>query len=108
VMGLIVAGVRIMLELKVDSLTEGSLLHTFASTNFLTFAAWFFGFCIIWCVSVSLMTPAPDPASIQGLTMGSLSEEQKEANRNSYNVWDIVFSLLVIAIVAYVMISFTG
>jgi solute:Na+ symporter, SSS family len=108
VMGLIVAGIRIMLELKVDSLAEGSLLHTFASTNFLTFAAWFFGFCIIWCVTVSIMTPAPDPASIQGLTMGSLTEEQKQANRNSYNIWDIVFSLLVIGIVAYVMISFTG
>jgi solute:Na+ symporter, SSS family len=108
VMGLIVAGIRILLELKVDSLAEGSLLHIFASTNFLTFAAWFFGFCIIWCVVVSLLTPAPDPASIQGLTMGSLTEEQKQANRNSYNVWDIVFSLLVIAIVAYVMISFTG
>jgi hypothetical protein len=30
------------------------------------------------------------------------------ANRSSYNFWDIAFSLLIIGLVAYVMISFTG
>ena len=37
-----------------------------------------------------------------------LSEEQKQANRASYNMWDVFFSLLVIALVAYVMVSFSG
>jgi solute:Na+ symporter, SSS family len=108
VMGLTVAFGRILLELFVDELTPGSVLHIFASTNFLTFAAWFFLFSVIWCVTVSLLTPAPAPESIKGLTFGSLTEEQKQANRASYNIWDIVFSLMVIAIVAYVMVSFTG
>lgn len=106
--GLVVAFIRISLELVVDTLTPGGLLHSFATANFLTFAAWFFLFCIVFCVVVSLATPAPDPESIRGLTFGSLTKEQKQANRNSYNVWDIVFSLLVIAIVAWVMITFTG
>jgi solute:Na+ symporter, SSS family len=108
IMGLIVAFVRIALELVVNDLEEGTIIHTFASANFLTFAAWFFLFCIIWCIVVSLMSPAPAPESIKGLTYGSLTEEQKASNRNSYNIWDIVFSLLVIAIVAYVMITFRG
>jgi len=42
------------------------------------------------------------------LTYGTLSAEQKAANRASYNWVDIVLSLVVIAIVAFVMISFTG
>ncbi len=108
VMGLIVAFIRIMLELMVDSLTPGSMLHTFAASNFLTFAAWFFLFCVIWCLAVSLLTPAPAPESVQGLTFGTLTEEQRKANRGSYNVWDILASLAVIGIVVWVMVSFTG
>lgn len=108
IVGLVLAFVRIGLELFVEHLEPGSLIHTFASANFLTFAAWFFLFSVVFCVVVSLLTPAPHPEQIKGLTYGSLTEEQKAANRSSYNVWDIVFSLLVIAIVAYVMVSFTG
>ena len=52
--------------------------------------------------------PAPDPQQVKGLTFSTLSKEQKESNRNSYNVWDVVFSLIVIGIVIYVMTSFTG
>ncbi|MCB0777130.1 MAG: Na+/glucose cotransporter, partial [Chitinophagaceae bacterium] len=65
-------------------------------------------FCVILCVTISLLTPAPDPAKVNGLTYGTLSAEQKAANRASYNWVDIVLSLVVIAIVAFVMISFTG
>jgi SSS family solute:Na+ symporter len=55
-----------------------------------------------------MLTPAPSEERIKGLTYGSLSPEQKMANRNSYNTWDIAFSLLVIAIVVFVMVSFNG
>jgi SSS family solute:Na+ symporter len=108
VTGLIIAFLRIGLELARTSLDPDGILYVIASTNFLTFAAWFFLFSVILCVVVSLVTPAPKPEQIKGLTYGSLTEEQKIANRNSYNGWDIAFSLLVIGIVAYVMITFTG
>ena len=65
-------------------------------------------FSIIVCVVVSLLTPAPAPEQIKGLTYSTVTQEQKDANRNSYNVWDIVLSLVVIGIVVYVMVSFTG
>ena len=108
IVGLLVAVGRIGLELGINSLTPGSILYQVADSNFLTFAAWFFLFCITQCVVVSLLTAPPDYAAIKGLTYGSLTEEQKQANRNSYNIWDILTSLVVIAIVAYVMMSFTG
>ncbi len=106
--GLVVAFLRIGMELASDSLPTDGFIHWFATANFLTFAAWFFLFSVTVCLGVSFMYPAPSPEQIQGLTYGSLSEEQKAANRASYSVWDIVFSLLVIGIVAYVMITFTG
>ena len=106
--GLLVAIVRLVSEINKEQLEPGSMMHTFGTMNFLTFAAWFFLFCVIICVVVSLFTKAPDPAQVNGLTYGTLSAEQKAANRASYNWVDVVLSLLVIAIVAYVMISFTG
>jgi solute:Na+ symporter, SSS family len=108
IVGMAIGFIRIGLELAIGSLEPGSLLHTIGSTNFLSFAAWFFLFCVILCLVASWTAPAPSPEQVQGLTYGSLSDEQKTANRASYNVWDIVLSLAVIGIVAYVMISFTG
>ena len=108
VAGLFVAAVRLILELNRTSLDPDGMLYAFASLNFLTFAAWFFLFSITVCVVASLLTPAPSAAQIQGLTYGTLTEQQKSDNRGSYNIWDIAVSLLVIGIVVYVMTSFTG
>jgi SSS family solute:Na+ symporter len=108
IFGLFVAGFRIVSELMVDSIEEGSLLHSFAASNFLNFAAWFFLACVLLCVVVSMVTPAPAESSVKGLTLSTVTDEQKATNRNSYNIWDIVFSLLILALVAFVMISFTG
>lgn len=108
VAGLGVAILRLSLELAGDHLTPGSFFHTFGTVNFLTFAAWFFLFSILLCIVVSLATPAPAPEKVQGLTFGSLTQEQKDANRTSYNAWDIIFSVVVIGIVIWVMVSFTG
>jgi SSS family solute:Na+ symporter len=110
IMGLVVAIVRIGLELAsgAEMLAHEGILYYIATVNFLTFAAWFFLVCVIVCVGISLATPAPSAEKIQGLTYGSLTQEQIQANRNSYNMWDIIFSLVVIGIVVFVMISFTG
>ncbi len=106
--GLIVAIVRLVLELSKETLEPGSVFHIIGTTNFLTFAAWFFLFCIIICVVVSLLTKPPTTEQTMGLTFGTLTAEQKAANRASYNWVDIALSLVVIGIVAFVMISFTG
>ena len=108
IMGLIVAFLRLTLELSRDAFPPDSILYFFGNLNFLTFAAWFFLFSVVVCVVASLLTPSPSEEKIRGLTYGSLTEAQKRENRNSYNVWDIVFSLVVIGIVVFVMISFNG
>jgi SSS family solute:Na+ symporter len=107
-LGLLVGFVRIVLEINALSLAQGTILHTIATTNFLTFAAWFFLFSVILCIGVSLFTAPPDPARIKGLTFSTLTAGQKAANRASYSAWDVVVSLVVVGIVAYVMVSFTG
>jgi solute:Na+ symporter, SSS family len=106
--GLLVVFVRLTLELSKSSLDPDGILYFFGNINFLTFAAWFFLFSVLLCIAVSFATPAPAMQHVRGLTYGSLTEEQKTSNRNSYNIWDIVFSVLVIGIVIGVMVSFTG
>jgi solute:Na+ symporter, SSS family len=108
VVGLVIAFVRIGLELVGDSLDPDGIVYIFAKSNFLTFAAWFFLFSVIFCVVVSLATPPPSPQQVQGLTYSTMTEEQKQQNKNSYNIWDVLLSLAVIGIVAYVMVSFAG
>lgn len=106
--GLFLAILRLVLELNKASLEPGSVLHRFGTMNFLSFACWFFLFCVVLCVAVSLLTPAPAAEKIRGLTYGTLTEEQKAANRTSYNAWDIALTMVVIGIIAWLMFSFTG
>ncbi|MBD0294197.1 MAG: sodium/solute symporter, partial [Flavisolibacter sp.] len=45
--GLVVATIRLVLELNRHSLIPGTLTYTIGNVNFLTFAAWFFLFCVV-------------------------------------------------------------
>jgi len=108
VSGLVIGGLRIVLELTKDSLTPGSFLHTVGDVNFLTFAAWFFFVSVFIAVGVSLLSAAPAMDKLKGLTFFTLSEEDKAENRASYNMWDVVATVFVLAIVIFVMAFFNG
>jgi solute:Na+ symporter, SSS family len=108
IVGMAVVFIRLSLELASDSLNPDSFLYAFGNVNFLTFSSWFFLFSILVCLVVSMTSAAPSAEQIKGLTFSTLSAEQKTENRASYNTWDIVFSLVVLAIVVYIMTSFTG
>ncbi|MEQ8812001.1 MAG: sodium:solute symporter [Imperialibacter sp.] len=108
IVGMAVVFIRLSLELASDSLNPNSFLYAFGNVNFLTFSSWFFLFSILVCLVVSMTSAAPSAEQIKGLTFSTLSAEQKTENRASYNTWDIVFSLVVLAIVVYIMTSFTG
>lgn len=106
--GLAIAFVRLVLEISRPLLAKDSVFYFIGNVNFLTFAAWFFLFCVVLCIVVSALTPAPSASQVRGLTFSSLTEQQKNENRKSYNVWDIVFSALVVGVVIFVMTTFTG
>ena len=108
VSGLIVAAVRLVLELNRTVLEPGGILHWLGNSNFLEFSVWFFLFCVTVCVAVSLMTPKPSPQKIQGLTYGTLTEEQRTANRTSYSLLDILLTVFVVGMVIAVMLAFRG
>jgi len=106
--GLAVALVRLVLEISRPMLDPNSLWYAFGDLNFLTFAVWFFLFCVAVCVVVSLLTPPQPEEQVHGLTYATLSDEHRAELKASYNLWDVLASALVVAIVVWVMVTFTG
>lgn len=106
--GLFVGAARIVLELIKEDLDPNGVLYLVGSVNFLTFGAWFFLFCVILVTVVSWLSSVPSMEQIKNLTFQTISAEAKVNNRASYNWKDITISVLIVAIVAWVMIMFNG
>lgn len=108
IFGFVVGAIRIILELTKEHFASGTFLHTLGDMNFLTFGVYFFLACVVVAVAVSLMTKPATEEQLAGLTFGTLTEEQKASNKNSYTWVDVVASILILAIVVYIMVSFNG
>ena len=108
VTGFVVGAARIILELVKGSLDPNGFLYYLGNVNFLTFASWFFLFCIILTIVVSLLTPAPPQEKVENLTYSTISPEEKAKNKTSYTWVDVAISAAIVAIVIWVMVSFNG
>lgn len=108
VVGFIVGAVRIILELVKDSLNPDSIWFLLGDMNFLSFASWFFLFCIILILVVSYATAPPSDEKVKNLTYATISDDERKENKNSYNWKDIAISVIIIAIVVFVMLWFNG
>jgi SSS family solute:Na+ symporter len=58
--------------------------------------------------AVSMVTAPPDPAKLNGLTYGAVSEEDQRATRASWSGLDIFTSLVVIALIIGAYVYFSG
>jgi len=105
VVGFILGMIKLTTELFQNDLT--GILHSFATINFLYFCILLFLFSIAIMVIVSLLTPKPDEAQIQGLTFATTVAADKAASRASWNKWDVILSLIVVAIVISVFVYFS-
>jgi SSS family solute:Na+ symporter len=64
--------------------------------------------CIIVMFAVSYMTAPPSYEKINGLTYGTTTLEDKEKSRSSWTKADVVFSILLIAIIVAIYVYFSG
>jgi hypothetical protein len=76
-----------------------AFMVSFTDMNWLHFEIILFAICMIAVIIISLMTTAPDYTKIKGLTFGSASKEQIAQVKASYSNWDIIHSLIIIAVV---------
>jgi SSS family solute:Na+ symporter len=107
VIGFIIGILKLVLELSQKHLTPGNFAYEFGTLNFLYFCIYLFLFSIVVMVVVSLLTPAPSPEKIQGLTFATTVAEDKAASRASWNSKDVILSLIVIVIVVSIFIYFS-
>ena len=94
-------------QISSDVLVD-SLLYSFATINFAHMAIFMFVFSVIMCVSISLIGIAPDYKMIAGLSFGTLTDEQKNAYKNSYDTIDVVLSVVLVFLVIGILCYFTG
>ncbi|MEO7984755.1 MAG: Na+/glucose cotransporter, partial [Bacteroidota bacterium] len=107
VAGFIVGLSKLGLQIFQDDLPQAGLLHQFATINFLYFCIYLFLFSIAVMVIVSMLTPKPSPEQINGLTFATTVAEDRAASRASWNKWDVILSLNVVAIIVSVFIYFS-
>jgi SSS family solute:Na+ symporter len=105
VVGFIVGIIKLTLELFQTSLTGA--LHDFATINFLYFCIYLFLFSVVLMVTVSLLTPKPSEEQIKGLTFATTVAEDRAASRASWNKWDVILSLIIVAIIVSIFIYFS-
>ncbi|MBL7747059.1 MAG: sodium:solute symporter [Chitinophagaceae bacterium] len=107
VAGFIVGLLKLTAQMLQHELPQGGLLHQFATINFLYFCIYLFLFSIAIMVIVSLLTPKPPAEQINGLTFATTVAEDKATSRASWNKWDVVLSLIVIAIILSIFLYFS-
>ncbi|HEY6062747.1 MAG TPA: sodium:solute symporter [Chitinophagaceae bacterium] len=105
VAGFIIGIIKLTLELFQKDLS--GVLLDFATINFLYFCIYLFLFSIVVMVTVSLLTPKPSEEQIRGLTFATTVAEDRAASRASWNKWDVILSLIVVAIIVSVFIYFS-
>jgi len=84
------------------------ILFAFATINFAHMAIFLFLFSVALCIAVTLATSPPDYQKISGLAFGTLTAEERKADRASLTRFDIVFSVILVAIVIGILSYFTG
>ena len=99
VIGLTRLGAKVYYS-NAGEVADSTFKYLFYDMNWLFFCGWMFLFCIIVVIVVSLATEAPTAEKIQGLVFGTATKKQKAATRASWNHWDIIHTVIILAITA--------
>jgi SSS family solute:Na+ symporter len=88
--------------------TEGSFLWVVNNTFFQYYSLLIFLVCIVVMVVVSCLTAAPSYEKIRGLTYATMTAEDRRQSRASWSMVDLVWSGIVLALIAAAYIYFSG
>jgi len=107
VVGFILGMIRLVINIFKGSFAEGTMVHDiFIKMNTYHYEGIIFAIIVILMIVISYFSEAKDASSIQGLTIGTASAEQKAAVKASYNHWDIVNSIVIISIIVVFYLYF--
>ena len=113
VAGLSVGFIAGMFKLTIQGLvgagkiTEIPLLVGIGNYNFLFASGWLLVISIVTIVTVSLLTEKPSAEQIVGLTYATATDEQRRENRQSWNKWDVIGTVVVLGLVLVMYLYFS-
>ena len=107
-MGLFRLAVDTPVKLMGTSYTEGSFLWIVNNIFFQYYSLLITLVCIIVFIAVSYATRQPDYAKIGGLTFSTLTAEDKLESRKTWNMKDVILSVLLVVIIITIYIYFRG
>jgi SSS family solute:Na+ symporter len=107
VSGFVIGISKLICQIFKGDMNESSLLYKFGNMNFLYFCIYLFVFSVVVMVVTSLLTPKPDESQINGLTFATTVAEDKATSRASWNKWDVILSLIVVAIIIAIFVYFS-
>jgi solute:Na+ symporter, SSS family len=87
---------------------EGSFLWIVNNTFFQYYSILILIVCAVTMVVVSYATKEPDYQAISGLTLGTVTDEQRRESRSSWSRGDVIASLGVLAAILAAYLYFTG
>ncbi|RME92304.1 MAG: Na+/glucose cotransporter [Verrucomicrobia bacterium] len=87
---------------------EGSFLWVVNNVYFQYYSLFIFLVCVAVFFAVSYLTPAPAEERIRGLTFATTTPEQRAESRASWNAWDVLASLGVLALILAAYLYFRG
>lgn len=109
VLGLIRMGIDTPVKLIDDfAYTQGSFLWIMNNIYFQYYSLFIFITCIIVMIAVSYATAPPPYEKINGLTYGTTTMEDKAKSRSSWTTSDVVFSVVLLAIIIAIYVYFSG
>ena len=83
------------------------LLGSMGEMNFLYFSVLLFGITVTSIVIASLLTSSPSAAKISGLTYRSLTADDRKELRESWNAFDVIMTVVILAIVVGIYVYFS-
>ena len=108
IMGLFRLIVDTPVKLGGAAYAEGSFLWIVNNIFFQYYSLLITVVCILVFIIVSYATKQPDYAKISGLTFSTMSAEDRQATRSTWNAKDVILSLLLIALIIAIYAYFTG
>ena len=90
------------------SYTEGSFFWVMNNTFFQYYSLLIFLVCSVVIVGVSYMTEEPSYEKISGLTFSTTTDEHRKESRASWNIGDVISSVIVLLLILAAYLYFTG
>lgn len=107
-MGLFRLAVDTPVKLGGFTYAEGSFFWIVNNISFQYYSLLIFVVCIAVMIGVSYMTQAPSYKKISGLTYSTMTQEDRQQSRASWNMKDVLSSGVVLLFILAAYLYFTG